>query len=287
MVAINTGLAGKVYPSTSYHVTARAIRAFAAATNETNPIFGGDTPLAPPLFAVVPAHPLVGLALSDEDLGINLDRVVMRRADHHFHAPIGPGDTLHVEGCLETVEAGESGETFTIAARLTNHHGVLAAELRSVMFVRGSGPRARGPGSAGDFSPPAGSGYAFATAQVVDPDQPYRYAESSGERHPAHTDPEFARKVAGLPGVTLQGTCTLAFASRAVVDAVADGDPGRLRRLSASFSKPVLPGDTITTRGWILSSGAGAIVCGFETLNSRGSSVLLDGVAELSGGLSS
>jgi acyl dehydratase len=281
-VVINSRLAGKAYPSTTYRVTAQAIHSFAGATNETHPSLSGERPLAAPLFAVVPAQAIVRLALSDEELGINLDRVVMRRADHRFHAPIVPGDMLLVEGWQETVETGQSGETFTVAVRLTNQHEVVAAELRSVMFVRGSQSRDRGQAAPDGPSPPARFEFAFSSVQVVDPDQPYRFAEASGERHPAHTDPEFARK-AGLPGVTLQGTCTLALASRAVVDALAGGDPGRLRRLSGSFSKPVLPGDTITTRGWILPSGAGGTMCGFETLNSRGSPVLLHGVAELDG----
>lgn len=279
-MAINTRLTGKVYPSSSYAVSGDAIRAFAASVNETDPFFLGDTPLAPPSFAVVPAHAVVRLALSDEELGINLARVVMRKADHRFLAPIRPGDTLRVEGCLGNVEAGGSGETFTVAVRLTNQHEVVVAELRSVIFHRGSEPRAGvGSGPAGSTLP---AEYAFSTAELVDPDQPYRYAEVSGERHPAHTDPEFARR-AGLPGVTLQGTCTLAFASRAIIHAVAGGDPARLRRLGASFSKPVLPSDTLTTRGWILPSSAGGTVCRFQTLNSRGSPVLVDGVAELDG----
>lgn len=278
-MAINTRLAGKVYPPSSFHVTARAIRAFAGATNETNPIFSGDTPPAPPLFAVVPAQAVARLALSDEELGINLARVVMRKVDHRFHALIRPDDTLRVEGCLENLEAGEAGETFTVATTLTNQHRVVVAELRSVMFLRGSGARATGR-TRPDRGASDPSAYAFTTAQVIDTDQPYRYAEASGDRHPAHTDPAFARSVAGLPGVTLHGTCTLAFVCRAVVDGVGRGDPARLRRMSVWFSKPVVPGDTITTRGWLRSSTAGPPVCGFETLSSRGSPVLLDGVAE-------
>jgi len=282
-VAINTRLAGKVYPPTSYLVTTQGIRAFAGATNETDPVFSGDTQLAPPLFAVVPAQTALGFALSDEELGINLARVVMRQADHCFHKPICPGDTLRVEGCLERVEAGDAGETFTVATTLTNQRQVVVAEMRSLMFLRGSGPRPRAEGTRPDRRPPAAPDYAFSTAQVIDPDQPHRYAEASGDRHPAHTDPAFARSVAGLPGVTLQGNCTLAFASRAVVDGVGRGEHARLQRVSAWFSKPVVPGDTITTRGWLRSSSPGSTVCAFETLNSRGSPVLLDGVAEFVG----
>ena len=49
-MAINTAIAGKTYPTSTYEVTADAIRAYAAATNEDNPAFTGDDPVAPPAF---------------------------------------------------------------------------------------------------------------------------------------------------------------------------------------------------------------------------------------------
>jgi len=75
--------------------------------------------------------------------------------------------------------------------------------------------------------------------------------------------------------------CTMAFASRAVLDAVAGGDPARLKRIKVRFSKPVFPGETLTTRGWVVESGAGRTTYGFETLNARGSAVLRNGLAEV------
>ena len=79
----------------------------------------------------------------------------------------------------------------------------------------------------------------------VDPDQADRYAVASLDDNPIHVNDEVARKV-GLPGVILHGLCTMAFTSRAVVDGLLDGDNSRLKRLSVRFSKPVLPGQTLT-----------------------------------------
>jgi acyl dehydratase len=73
----------------------------------------------------------------------------------------------------------------------------------------------------------------------------------------------------------------MAFASRAVLDAVAGGDPARLRRIKVRFSKPVFPGETLTTRGWVESKEDGVTTYGFETLNGRGSPVLRNGIAEV------
>jgi len=276
-VAINTAAAGKTYPASTYEVTADAIRAYAAATNEVNPAFTGEDPVGPPAFPVVAAQPILAMALFDPELEVNLARLVHGEEDHRLLAPIRPGDVLTVEGRLDTIEIKESGETFTVATTLTNQDGTVVAEVRGLLFVRGSGSRAKGP--AGEPKPEPE--YVFTTDQTVDENQTYRYAEASGDHNPIHTDPEFARDVAGLPGIILHGMATMAFASRAVLDAVAGGDPSRLKRIKVRFSKPVFPGETLTTRGWVIGSEDGTTTYGFETLNARGSLVLSNGIAEV------
>lgn len=279
-MAINTGAVGRTYPSSAYLVTAEAIRAYAAATNEDNPVFTGAEPVAPPAFPVVPGASILAAALFDPELGINLARLVHGEEDHRLHAPIRPGDQLAVAGSLEAIDIKESGETFTVYTSLTNQDGVLAAELRSMMFVRGSGSRSRAAG-AGEAAPEPE--LAFSAVQKVDEDQTYRYAEASGDHNPIHTDPEFARNAAGLPGIILHGMATMAFAGKVILDEACAGDPARLQRLKVRFSKPVFPGETLTTRVWLAPGGAsgGVVTYEFETLNTRGSAVLKNGVAEV------
>lgn len=274
---INPELVGRTYPASTYEVTSDAIRAYAAATNEGNPAFGGDEPVAPPAFPVVPSSGVLAAVLFDPDLGVNLARLVHGEEDHVLHAPIRPGDVLTVAGSLESSEAKESGETFTVYTSLTNQDGVLAAEVRSLMFVRGSGSRTKGTPAEPEPEPEI----AFSAVQKVDEDQTYRYAEASGDHNPIHTDPEFARGAAGLPGIILHGMCTMAFAGKVILDEACGGDPSRLRRIRVRFSKPVFPGETLTTRGWVLGSADGITTYGFETLNTRGSPVLRNGEAEV------
>jgi acyl dehydratase len=283
-VAINEEVAGKTYPATTYVVTADAIRAFAAATNEDNPAFTGEDPVAPPAFPVVAVESVLAAALFDPDLRVNLARLVHGEEDHILHAPIRPGDTLSVEGSLESVEIKETGETFTVCARLTNQEGVLTAEIRSLMFVRGSGSRPKPAAGGVPAEPAAEPDFVFTTVQKVDDDQTYRYAEASGDHNPIHTDPDFARGAAGLPGIILHGMCTMAFASKAVLDGLCAGDPARLRRIKVRFSKPVFPGETLTTRAWLTSTSGSGSVYEFETLNTRRSPVLRNGIAEVIAG---
>lgn len=274
-VGLNTELQGKVYPSATYEVTAEAIEKYADATNEDNPAFRGPNAVAPPAFPIVPAGLAIANAFFDPDLGVNLPLLVHGEEDHVFHAPIKAGDTLTVDASLESIEAKETGETFSVLTKLTNQDGVVAAEVRSLMFIRGTGSGSKSP-----KAPDPERDYAFETVQKIDDDQTYRYAEASGDHNLIHVDPEFAKNMAGLPGIIVHGMCTMAFASKAVLDAAAGGDPARLRRIKVRFTKPVFPGQTITTRGWIDSKN-GATTYGFETINPDGVPVIKNGTAEV------
>jgi acyl dehydratase len=116
--------------------------------------------------------------------------------------------------------------------------------------------------------------------QTIDTDQTFRYADASGDRMPIHLDVDFATKV-GLPGIIIHGLCTMAFTSWAAIEAVAEGDPARLRRLAVRFSKPVLPGQTIVSTFWEAGEVEGAKVFGFETRTSDGDLVIKDGLVEV------
>lgn len=277
-MGINLAAAGKTYPSVTYEVTAEAIRRYAAATNEDNPAFTGPSPVAPPAFPIVVAQSVLVGALFDPELEVNLARLVHGEEDHVLHLPIRPGDVLTVAGTLESVEAKESGETFTICCLLTNQDGALAAEMRSLMFVRGSGARSKA--AAAEPAPDPGEPL-FSVVQTVDQDQTLRYAEASGDHNPIHVDPDFARNVAGLPGIILHGMCTMAFAGKVILDELCGGDPTRLARLKVRFSKPVFPGETLTTRAWPAGAVESRRTFEFETLNTRGSPVLRNGLAEV------
>jgi acyl dehydratase len=87
--------------------------------------------------------------------------------------------------------------------------------------------------------------------------------------------------MAGLPGIIVHGLCTMAFTSKVMIDRLGEGDPRRLKRLNARFSRPVFPGQTITTAVWPLPDRDGVRVYAYETENPEGRAVLKDGVAEI------
>lgn len=278
-MGLNTALVGKKYPTGTYEVTAEAIRKYAAATNEDNPVLTGDDPIAPACFPIVPAGVTIGSAMFDQELGVNLPMLVHGEEDHRLHAPIKAGDQLTVETTIESIEVKESGETFTANTTLTNQSGVLAAEVRSLMFIRGTGT---GTKSKSEAHAPE-KDIVFETVQKFDGDQTFRYADASGDHNPIHVDEDFAKNMAGLPGIIIHGMCTMAFVSKAILDEVCDSDPLRLKRIKVRFSRPVFPGQTIATRGWVEENSDGLTVYGFETLNPDGVAVIRSGLAEVAG----
>jgi acyl dehydratase len=275
-MGLNKDLAGKAYATKSFEVTADRIEAFARATNDENErYFAGDESVGSPVFPIVGAFDSYMEAGMDPELGADLLRLVHGSEEHVLHKAIRVGDTLTVTPVLESVESKESGETFTVAAVLTNEAGEVVAETRGTMFIRGTGSRKTAVADARASEDEHEVVYEESTK--VDEDQPRRYAEASGDHNPIHLD-EATAKMAGLPGVILHGMCTMAIATKAAVNGLAGGDPTKIGRVAVRFSRPVLPGQELTTKLWT----SGERTYGFETYNPKGSAVVKSGVIELS-----
>jgi acyl dehydratase len=115
----------------------------------------------------------------------------------------------------------------------------------------------------------------------VDDDQTQRYAEASGDHNPIHLDENIA-KMAGLPRTINHGMCTMAIAVKGAVNGLAGGDPTRIRKVAVRFSKPVFPGEELTTRFWEQEGSVGdSKAYGFETYNPNGEAVIKNGLVEV------
>ncbi len=145
--------------------------------------------------------------------------------------------------------------------------------LKTVMsaFIRGEG----------DFGGERGPSSSFATPDRT-PDHEVSYETSidqallyrlSGDRNPLHSDPSFA-KMGGFDRPILHGLCTYGFTGRALLGSLCDGDPSRFKSMYGRFSKPVMPGDTLTVSMWV-DGGE----CTFVTRNQDGAVVLDCGAA--------
>ena len=71
----------------------------------------------------------------------------------------------------------------------------------------------------------------------------------SGDRNPLHSDPSFAA-MGGFEVPILHGLCSYGFTGRALLHGPCGGDPSKFGAMNARFSKPVIPGDTLTVSMW-------------------------------------
>jgi acyl dehydratase len=270
---LNAALAGKDLGVRRYEVTAEAIGAFARATEDDNPRYAsGSDPMAGPVWPVVPAFESFMAAARDPELGADLRRLLHLSEDHRLLRPIRPGDVLTVRAVLEAVAPHAGGETFTVAARELDAGGELVAEVRGTMLIRGRGTGARPPPSAltGDV--------VHAEATAIADDQMRRYAAAAGDHNPIHLDAAAARR-SGLRRPILHGMCTITIAVKAAVNGPAGGDPARVRRVRVDFARPVLPGETLTTR---VRRTPEDTVYALEVVNDAGAAVLTGAEVELS-----
>ena len=183
------------------------------------------------------------------------------------------------------VHVKPNGTSVVVKVETRDESGDLVVEQYMTSFFRGvsdgegageEAPTHKLDGNAKSAGPVA------TVTQQLDTDQTYRYAEASGDTMPIHLDEDIAKSV-GLPGIIIHGLCTMAFTSVAAVNELCASDSTKLRRLAVRFSRPVLPGQEITTTFWATGENDGHPVFGFETRNGDGDVVIKDGLVEVAG----
>lgn len=75
-----------------------------------------------------------------------------------------------------------------------------------------------------------------------------------GDKNPLHFDPRVAG-AAGFDYPIMHGNCTFGMTCAAIVEAVCDYDPRRLKDIACSFSAPGKPGETLRTEIWMEQGG--------------------------------
>jgi acyl dehydratase len=217
--------------------------------------------------------------VTDPEVGADLLRLVHGEHEMEFIAPIRPEHVITSVATIRSITTGATGETMAIGITAHNQRGETVQNTIFTAFIRSTGS-SRSDAGVGEQEPEHGEPLA-AISQAIAADQTFRYAEASGDVNPIHLDANIA-KMAGLPSIIVHGLCTMAFCSKAVIETVGASDPRRLRRLRVRFVRPVLPGQTITTRIWAAGETPERKTFEFETVNQNGRAVIRGGIAEIS-----
>jgi acyl dehydratase len=164
--------------------------------------------------------------------------------------------------------------------------GELAFSSRTALFIRGAG------GFGGPRNPEGDEESTLAAEPLPtrEPDEVVSYATRpdqallyrlNGDRNPLHSDPAFAKR-AGFDRPILHGLCTYGFTGRALLHTVCGSDPTRFGAMRARFSKPTMPGDTLTVSVWDIGDAVPGAYR-FRTETQRGETVIDAGLFRLAG----
>ena len=264
--SFDLGAIGRAASRHEYEVTEAAMDAYAEATDD---VPGG------PVFAVVPVWNAIAPASKAVASGEFRRFVVHYEQDMLLHRPLEPGMRVVSGATPVAVLPRPNGTSLVIKTETRDEAGVLVNEQFVTEFFRGvqaeEGVGERAP----DHRLEVGGDPVAEVTYEVAQDQTARYAAASGDDFAIHLDDEFARGV-GLPGRIVHGLCAMAFAGRAVLEAVGTQDPQAVKRIAVRFSAPLFPGEAMTTRVWGVNGGFG-----FDSVNAEGTAVLKDGRLEL------
>lgn len=272
---LNEKVIGKRYISNPVKISHHESMYYALAYNEDNDAYfdNGRTGgiIAPPMYAVFYGAGPTAQIIFDAEVGLNMMFVVHYSQYFEWIKPVKPNDEVVSECRITHIAVKEKGSILGWETVTKNQHGDAVVRAIWEFFDRSAGSGI--PDVKDDFENPPRN-YVFENTMKVKKGQTYIYAEPSGDHNPIHVDEEFAKKV-GLPGIILQGLCTMAFAHKMAVDHLTpDRDPLRVQELYVRFARPVVPGQSLSFKGYTSERLEEKTKYGIAALNEGGKEVL-------------
>lgn len=202
-----------------------------------------------PTMAVVLGFP--GFWMKDPATGIDWVKVVHAEQRLQICGSLPTSGTVIGRSRVKSVvDKGVGKGAFVTVERsvLDKTSGKLLAVIDHVSFCRGDG----GCGGTEEASlppPPTPDTAADVVSRLPTLPQAALIYRLAGDKNPLHVDLEVATS-AGFPRPILHGLATFGVAGHALMREMCNYRPERLTALSARFSSPVFPGETIQTEIW-------------------------------------
>lgn len=213
--------------------------------------------LVSPSYASVLASP--GFWIRTLDTGIDWRMVVHGEHSLRLIKPLpAKGDVVGRTRIIDLVDKGQGRGALIVVERniFNDETGDLLATNRETLFVRrggGFGGRSTVSGSLR----PVPRHLPDETLTLQTHRQLALVHRLSGDFNPLHTDPAVAR-AAGYERPILHGFATYGVASHALMRALCNFEPVRVRAITCRFAAPVIPGDDIAVDIWRQGAGRAA-----------------------------
>jgi acyl dehydratase len=183
-----------------------------------------------------------------------------------YHEPMRASGAADAQATVVGIyDHGSAGHVVTDITLTDEKSGRPLLTTTSTIVVRGEGGFGGERRPSQDWDRPVGT--PDVTVDVaIRTDQALLY-RLSGDRNPLHSDPTFAKR-AGFDRPILHGLCTFGVTGRVLVNEVCGGDASAVGAMGGRFSKPVMPGDTLTVKAWgndatcqfVVEDSSGAVV---------------------------
>ena len=227
---------------------------YAASVQDNNPWYFDDREAAGivshPMFPVSVTWPVLSRLdtfIESNDFPKEVLMTQVHYTEHLIlHRLVRPGDELSVIGTLKAFLPHRAGTHAIICLEAQDKKGEPVFIEYAGAMLRGVGCGKGGQVGHIPLVPENSSKTEVLwTSDIhIDPLRPYIYDGCSNIVFPIHTSPNFAQMV-GLPGNILQGTATLAYAVRELVNHEADKNPAGIAEIACKFTGLVLPGTDI------------------------------------------
>lgn len=251
--------------------------AYSAALGETDPrYFDTAAPggvLAHPLFPVCYEWPVSQPIRKIPALRAHFPRLVHAEHDLRIHRPVRAGERLETVVEIVSVQPRKPGAFVVFRFQTRDAAGAPVTTTDFGVLYRGVAVQGEGRGPSIELAAPEGRLEELGAIEVA-ANAAHVYTECARIWNPIHTDIAHAR-AAGLPGIILHGTATLALSVSKVLAGV---DPRRVRRVQCRFSGMVLMPNRLEVHGALQGPRIA-----FETKNQSGEGVVSRGVIELDG----
>ncbi|MBU0545272.1 MAG: MaoC family dehydratase N-terminal domain-containing protein [Proteobacteria bacterium] len=252
---IGSHLVGSGLKEYRKEVSWREIMNYAAAVGDNNPRYFDDERvdgiIAHPMFCVAVTWPVTEKLeefIESRLLPAEISATKVHYTEHiEFHRPVKPGDLLTVKGKVAAVLPHRAGTHIVIRYDVFDQREIPVFTEHIGAMLRGVNCPDEGMQSETLPSVPACSTQdrpVWEAKITIDPMRSFIYDGCTNIFFPIHTSRQFAKMV-GLPDIILQGTATLAFAVKELINREASENPGCLKSLSCRFTGMVIPGTEI------------------------------------------
>jgi acyl dehydratase len=287
---LSSQLVGATTRPITHDVDARWTMAYAAALGDALPCYmdtgRADGVVAHPLFPVCIEWPVVLAGRNLRDDGVLTAAESMRAVhathDALIHRPIRPGDRLTTQLTIVGVERREPGAYEVTRLDTTDAMG--APVCTTWMGALYRGVDVSGPDRPTSGAPPAPLAFDPQCPPIAEYRVPiaataaHVYTECARIWNPIHTDAAVA-VAAGLPGLILHGTATLALAVSRVLE-VENTPAAGVRRIAGRFGAMVrMPSEIVIA---VLASTMDHVR--FEVRNAAGERAVRDGLVVIQSG---